>query len=334
MRRANNLLAVIADMDNLRIAFWKASKGKRYSASVLDYQTRLEENLWSLKKAIENGIVEVGDYRYFFVFEPKKREICASAFREQVLHHALMNSCHIYFDRAQIFDSYASRKGKGTYAALDRAKMYNRQYEWYLKLDVRKFFASIQHTVLKKQLARLFKEERLLSIFYQIIDSYEASSSCGLPIGNLTSQYFANHYLSALDHYIKEQLRIKAYIRYMDDMVLWSSDKKKLLDAHASIANLCNQELQLVLKPVQLNKTSLGLPLLGYRLFPHHVRLLRKSKLRFIEKASKIYLAKGLGICGEEVYQRRMLPLLAFISYSDSRAFRKSVISTLEGQAS
>ncbi|MEQ8706059.1 MAG: RNA-directed DNA polymerase [Phaeodactylibacter sp.] len=334
MRRVNNLLAVISDMDNLRLAFWKASKGKRYSASVLDYQSRLEEHLWSLKKAIENGIVEVGDYRYFFVFEPKKREICASAFREQVLHHALMNSCHAYFDRAQIFDSYASRKGKGTYAALDRAKVYNREYEWYLKLDVRKFFASIQHTVLKKQLARLFKEERLLSILYQIIDSYEASSGCGLPIGNLTSQYFANHYLSGLDHYIKERLRIKAYIRYMDDMVLWDSDKAKLLDAHASITTFCNEQLQIVLKPMQLNKTNQGLPLLGYRLFPYHVRLLRKSKLRFIEKAGKIYLAKGLGIWGDKTCQRKMLPLLAFIDYSDSRAFRKSVISTLEGQVS
>lgn len=310
-------------MDNLRIAFWKASKGKRYSASVLDYQARLEENLWSLKKAIENGIVEVGDYRYFFVFEPKKREICASAFREQVLHHALMNSCHAYFDRAQIFDSYASRKGKGTYAALDRAKVYNRKYEWYLKLDARKFFASIQHNVLKKQLARLFKEERLLSILYQIIDSYEASSGCGLPIGNLTSQYFANHYLSGLDHYIKEQLRIKAYIRYMDDMVLWDADKKNLLRAHNLVADFCSKRLQLTLKPMQLNRTSQGLPLLGYRLFTHHVRLLRKSKLRFIEKARAIHRAKDFGLWDDKVCQRKMLPLLAFINYSDSAAFQK-----------
>ncbi|NRA50692.1 MAG: RNA-directed DNA polymerase [Phaeodactylibacter sp.] len=321
-------------MDNLRLAFWKASKGKRYSASVLAYQTRLEENLRALKEDIESGTVEVGDYRYFFVFEPKKREICASAFREQVLHHAMMNRCHFIFERAQIFDSYASRRGKGTYAALDRSKIFCRRYEWYLKLDVRKFFASIDHQILKMQLAQLFKEEKLLLILFQIIDSYEASPASGLPIGNLTSQYFANHYLSGLDHYIKEKLRCKAYVRYMDDMVLWSSKKKQLLDAQKSIVAFCNDRLKLCLKPIQLNKTKLGLPLLGYRLFPYHVRLLQKSKRRFVDKTTAIYRARNTGLWDDEICQRKMLPLLAFIGYSDSAALQKCIILSFEGQVS
>lgn len=328
------MLAEIEDMDNLRLAFWKASKGKRYSASVLAYQTRLEENLRALKEDIESGTVEVGDYRYFFVFEPKKREICASAFREQVLHHAMMNRCHFIFERAQIFDSYASRRGKGTYAALDRSKIFCRRYEWYLKLDVRKFFASIDHQILKMQLAQLFKEEKLLLILFQIIDSYEASPASGLPIGNLTSQYFANHYLSGLDHYIKEKLRCKAYVRYMDDMVLWSSKKKQLLDAQKSIVAFCNDRLKLCLKPMQLNKTKLGLPLLGYRLFPYHVRLLQKSKRRFVDKTTAIYRARNTGLWDDEICQRKMLPLLAFIGYSDSAALQKCIILSFEGQVS
>jgi len=329
MRRANNLLPDIEDIDNLRLAFWRASKGKRYSASVLDYQAKLEENLRLLKSAIEKGIVEVGDYRYFFVFEPKKREICASAFREQVLHHALMNRCHYYFERGQIFDSYASRRGKGTYAALDRAKQFNRQHIWYLKLDVRKFFASISHDILKSQLARLFKEQRLLFILYQIIDSYEASPGRGLPIGNLTSQYFANHYLSGLDHDIKEKLRFKAYVRYMDDMVLWSREKNELLNAQKAIEGYTNSQLRLSLKTMQLNRVKQGLPFLGYRLFPHHIRLLRKSKLRFIKKMQIIYTAKEMGHWEDAVCQRKALPLLAFIDHADSDALRKSVISRL-----
>ena len=328
------MLAEIEDMDNLRLAFWKASKGKRYSASVLAYQTRLEENLRALKEDIESGTVEVGDYRYFFVFEPKKREICASAFREQVLHHAMMNRCHFIFERAQIFDSYASRRGKGTYAALDRSKIFCRRYEWYLKLDVRKFFASIDHQILKMQLAQLFKEEKLLLILFQIIDSYEASPASGLPIGNLTSQYFANHYLSGLDHYIKEKLRCKAYVRYMDDMVLWSSKKKQLLDAQKSIVAFCNDRLKLCLKPIQLNKTKLGLPLLGYRLFPYHVRILQKSKRRFVDKTTAIYRARNTGLWDDEICQRKMLPLLAFIGYSDSAALQKCIILSFEGQVS
>ena len=133
-------MPAIVDRENLYLAFWGASKGKRYSKAVLAYQDQLDENLNLLRHQIGNGDVRVGDYRYFLIYEPKQREICASAFREQVLHHALMNVCHTYFDRSQIFDSYASRKGKGTYAALARAKQFSRRKSWYLKLDVRKFF--------------------------------------------------------------------------------------------------------------------------------------------------------------------------------------------------
>lgn len=325
-------MSEILDMDNLRLAFWKAGKGKRYARSVLAYQEKLEENLRALQKQLRQGRIEVGDYRYFFVYEPKKREICASPFREQVLHHALMNVCHPFFERAQVHDSYASRKGKGTYAALERARQYTRQYDWFLKLDVRKFFASIHHDVLKGQLACLFKEENLLGIFYQIIDSYEASPGRGLPIGNLTSQYFANHYLSGLDHFVKEELSIKAYVRFMDDMVLWSQDKQALLAARAALTHFVEEKLRCSLKPVQLNRTRLGLPFLGYRVHPHYVRLLQKSKARFIRKMQRIYRYKAEGHWSEEACQGRVLPLIAFTRHADAISFRKSVLLNLEGQ--
>lgn len=133
--------------------------------------------------------VSVGDYHYFKVFDPKERSICAAAFNERVLHHALMNVCHPIFERAQIFDSYASRIGKGTYAALDRASHFTKRYKWFLKLDFKKYFDSIQHGVVKSQLQRLFKDQELLNIFNSIIDTYEVAPSQGVPIGNLTSQY-------------------------------------------------------------------------------------------------------------------------------------------------
>lgn len=322
----------ILDMDNLRLAFWKAGKGKRYAGSVRAYQEKLEENLRALQEQIRQGRVKVGDYRYFFVYEPKKREICASAFREQVLHHALMNVCHPYFERAQVHDSYASRKGKGTYAALGRARQYTQQHDWFLKLDVRQFFASIHHDVLKGQLARLFREEALLSILYQIIDSYQASPGRGLPIGNLTSQYFANHYLSGLDHFIKEKLGIKAYVRYMDDMVLWRHDKQALSAARAAIAHYVEEELRCSLKPLQMNRTRLGLPFLGYRVHPHYVRLLQKSKVRFVRKIHRIYRYKAEGYWSEEACQSRALPLIAFTRHADAKSFRKNVLLNLEGQ--
>lgn len=326
MKRANNLLPKIEDIDNLRLAFWKASKGKRHSASVLAYQADLEANLCDLQQQIRSGYVMVGDYRYFLVYEPKEREICASAFREQVLHHALMNVCHAHFDKKLIYDSYASRKNKGTYAALDRAKGYCKKHKWYLKMDVRKFFASIHHDVLKAQLGRLFKEERLLRIFFQLIDSYEASPKRGLPIGNLTSQYFANHFLSGLDHYIKEELGCKAYVRYMDDMVLWHNEKQKLKETREAITTYLAEELWLEVKPVQLNKVVLGLPFLGYRLFVHHGRLLQKSKQRFIRKIHNAIADWHEQYLDDAYAAARVLPLLAFIGHTDTQGFRKSVL--------
>lgn len=327
MRRASGLLPQIIDPCNLRLAFWKAAKGKRYAQSVLDYQNNLDVNLQCLRQQILSGAVSVGDYRYFKVYEPKERQICASAFREQVLHHAMMNVCHPYFDRAMIFDSYASRKGKGTFAALERARVFTRRYEWFLKLDVRKFFESVHHTVMKQQLAHLFKEEAVLYVFYKVIDSYEAQPDRGVPIGNLTSQYFANHYLSCMDHFIKENLGIGAYVRYMDDMVLWHDDKAVLKQACAAIRDYLGQSLRCILKPVLLNSCRLGLPFLGFRVFPFHTRLLQKSKVRFCRKMKRVLRHYHDGYWSEAACCRYALPLVAFTGHADAAIFRKKVLS-------
>lgn len=266
-------MPLIADIDNLRLAFWKASKGKRNSKEVLAYQKDLDKNLLELQAQIQVGKVTVGKYRYFKIYEPKERQICASAFSEQVLHHALMNICHAYFEKVQVFDSYASRKGKGTYKAIERAQTYSRKYAYFLKLDVRKFFDSIHHKVLKTQLERIFKEDVLLQIFAQIIDSYEASEKRGMPIGNLTSQYFANHYLACLDHFVKEELSCKGYVRYMDDMLLFDEDKERLKMMHQAVENYLCEKLQCALKPLIGKNVVLGVPFLGYLIFPTHIIL-------------------------------------------------------------
>lgn len=326
MKKAKNLLVQIADIDNLRFAFWKASRGKRHSENVLFYQSDLDNNLLSLREDILSGEVKVGNYHYFKIYEPKERQICASAFSEQVLHHALMNICHQYFEKVQIFDSYASRKDKGTHKCIIRAKEYTLKYSFFLKLDVRKFFDSIHHQILKQQLSILFAEQKLLSIFYQIIDSYTSCLCRGLPIGNLTSQYFANHYLANFDHYIKENLQCKAYVRYMDDMVLWNNDKETLKKWRNLITNYVSENLFCDLKPSVLNYTCKGVPFLGYRIFSAYIRLLHKSKIRFIRKFRAIALDLSENKCGQKEYQRKILPLLSFILLANSKSFRKSVI--------
>jgi len=329
MKRQGHLIEKIADIENLQLAFYNAQKGKTAKPEVFEYGQHLTENLRQLQQQLLTGAVAVGHYHYFTIYDPKERLICAAPFPQRVLHHALMNACHPFFEKVQIFDSYASRIGKGTYAALERAKYFNRYYPWFLKLDFRKYFDSIDHCILKKQLIRLFKDNGLLKILNAIIDSYAIAPGKGVPIGNLTSQYFANHYLAGLDHFVKEILRVPAYARYMDDMVLWHADKNHLLQAGKRLSQYAAQELALTLKPFCLNHHSRGLPFLGYLVYPAQVRLAHRSRIRFIRKL-RLYENNLLtGIWGQKEYQNHILPLLAFTEKANAREFRKKIIDPI-----
>jgi RNA-directed DNA polymerase len=329
MKRDNYLFEKIADPDNLRLAFWKAKKGKSFKQEVLLYQTNLDKNLAQLRSDLLNNKSAVGNYRYFKIFDPKERQICAAAFSERVLHHALMNICHQNFEKFQIYDSYASRLNKGTFAALERAKVFQKKYQWFLKLDVRKYFDSIDHLILKKMLGNRFKEIKLINIFSEIIDSYHTNPEKGLPIGNLTSQYFANHYLATVDHFIKEELQVKAYVRYMDDMVLWSDDKNEINNFGKRINDYMNTHLKLLLKPFCLNKSSKGLPFLGFLIFPTMIKLNRNSKNRFYNKLKTYEKNLTEGFWNQNDYQRYILPLISFIKYADSAGFRTKCMQTI-----
>ncbi len=319
----------VHDPDNLRFAAWKAAKGKRHSDPVLAFQKNFEENIASIRRELMDGTAQFGSYTYFKIFDPKERVICAPPFREQVIHHALMNVCHDRFEAHQVSESYASRIGKGVHAALEKAKTHTRHYAWYLKLDVKKFFDSVHHGVLKRQLAAMFKDVELLTTFYAIIDSYEASPERGVPIGNLTSQYFANHYLTGLDRFIKQELRVKAYVRYMDDLVLWHHDKFFLKDAHRQIRHYVATHLHCDLKPEALNRTALGLPFLGFRIFPHSVRLTHHSQQRFIRKMKRVHYHYHTCAWSEEKAGRHALSLLAFVKNADTQAMRAKLQDTL-----
>jgi retron-type reverse transcriptase len=327
MKRAGHLIEKIAGLENLQLAYYKAQKGKADKKEVIEYGKRLQVNLQNLQAQILSGEVETGHYRYFTIYDPKKRLICAAPFGQRVLHHALMNVCHPFFEKVQIFDSYASRLDKGTYAALARAKRFNRQHQWFLKLDFRKYFDSLDHAVIKNQLHARFKDSRLLNIFERIIDSYQASPNKGVPIGNLTSQYFANHYLAGADHYVKEVLQIKAFIRYMDDSVLWHDDKARLMTAGLSLKEFAAAELELILKPFCLNRNSHGLPFLGYLLYPGRTRLALRSRKRFVKKL-RLYAENLIsGAWTQQEYQAHVLPLIAFTEHAEAKEFRRKVIA-------
>ena len=323
MKRANHLIPKVIEPDNLRLAFWKARKGRNGNDQVITYRANLDQNLSLLAKQIESTEVDVGHYSFFKIFDPKERDICASSFQEQVLHHALMNICHPYFERKQIFHSYACRQGKGTYAAIKQAKTHTKNYQWYLKLDIKKFFASVHHEVIKKQQTGQFKDSRLLLIFGKIIDSYEDNLNRGVPLGNLTSQYFGNHYLCELDHLIKEQLQVKAYVRYMDDLVLWHQNKNVLQACFYVINTYVTESLKCTLKPRILNQSKFGLSFLG-RIYPNYIGLTQRSKKRYIKKMNHIQDCLEGGIWDQYKSQRKALPLVAFIDHADALTVKKT----------
>ena len=326
MKRKGNLLPAIAAMENLELAYYKAARGKHGKKEVQVYTAFLWDNLKQLQSELESGRVSVGNYHFFDIYDPKKRTICAAPFGQRVLHHALMNVCHELFEGQQMDESYATRRHKGTYAALDKARTHQRKYRWFLKMDIRKFFDSIDHSTLLELLSRKIKDQPLLHIFRQLLQSYETSPGKGLPIGNLTSQYFANYYLVFADRYLKQQHRVPTMVRYMDDICVWSDEKPQLLEARQDFTLFLHDRLQLQLKISFINRTEQGLSFLGYRLFPHVVRLNKRSKDRFKSRWEQYHALLSRGSWTQEDYQRHILPLLAFARYADTKYLRAHLL--------
>lgn len=326
MRRAGNLVEAAASMENLERAYCRARLGKMERPAVRAFAEHLSDNLAAIREDLLTGNKRQVDYHYFTVYEKKKRTISVAPFRERVLYHAIMAVCDPVFERHQIYDSYASRRGKGTFAALERAYMYTRRHGWYLKLDVKKYFDSIAHTLLKEQLRCLFKDRRMLDIMDAIIDSYSTSPGRGVPIGNLTSQYFANHYLSCADRFARETLGMPGYIRYMDDMILWSDEKRCLLDSGRQFLAFIENRLALSLKPMCLNRSVHGLPCLGFLVFPDHVSLDRHSKQRYRKGMISAYQGLISGVLRQDAFAARVMALTAHTEHADARGFRSEIL--------
>jgi retron-type reverse transcriptase len=325
-------------LNNLYLAFYKAQKGKGNKPEIIHFRQSLHKNLLLLQQQLLSGKVAIGNYHYFTIYDPKERLICASDFSERVMQHAIMNVCHPIFEGYQISDSYACRLGKGTYKAIYRAQQFAKRYPYFAKLDVRKYFETLDHHLLKAQLLRLFKDKALLQVLFQIIDSYKneflegvlISSLKGLPIGNLSSQYFANHYLGVADHYIKENLRVKPYLRYMDDMVIFADSLVKVKYLTKQYSTYLTNSLKCEMKPPVINTLKYGLPFLGYVIYPNKIALAKRSRKRFRRKSKLLYHLLATNKIDQATFQRKILPLLAFVQKADTKKFQKKIILPLE----
>ena len=279
MKSFNNLYERIYNFENLYKAYLKARRNKRYKKEVLEFSKNLEENLIIIQNELLYRKYQPSRYREFIVYEPKKRLILALPFKDRVVHQAICSVIEPIFDATFIHDTYACRKGKGTLAGVKRNAYFlnkaitNSAKVHYLKMDVSKYFYSIDHSVLKQLLRKKLRCKETLELLDVIIDNIDDP---GIPVGNLTSQLFANIYLSSLDHYIKEELEIKHYVRYMDDMIILHHNKRQLWEWFARIKLFLEEKLKLKFN----GKTSVsnidgGIDFLGYRQFPHN-RILRK----------------------------------------------------------
>lgn len=327
MKRVNNLYDGIAERENLRVAFWKAQRGKRHRPEVQAFRSDLDRRLRELREALLSEAVPVGDYHYFRVRDPKERRICAASFSERVLHHGILNLCEPVFERFAIGDTYACRPGKGTHRAVQRAQVFAKRVPFVLKMDIARYFDSVDHGVLLGLLERLFKDRRLLSLMERIIRSYETRAGKGLPIGNLTSQHFANYYLGALDHYLKEVLRIRGYLRYMDDFLAFGQTAQEMTRLLSQIREFLNERVLLDLKQgVEKRRSMTGITFLGYRVFPQRILLSRRSRRRFVNKFRTYEKWAAEGALTECELARRMQAAIAFTEWADAAGFRRKVI--------
>lgn len=297
--RTGALFERVTTWSNLLLAARLAARGKRFTPSVCGFNFQLEAELLRLQTELRERTYRPGPYRTFIVQEKKPRLISAAPFRDRVVHHALCNVVEPIFDRSFLFDSYACRKGKGTHAAVERASTYARRFRYVLKCDIEKYFPSIDHEILFDLIAKRITDACLLWLVRTIIDGSNQQEGIvgyfpgddlftpferhrGIPIGNQTSQFFANVYLDGLDHYVKETLRVPGYVRYVDDLLMFDSEKSRLYEVRAAIVEYC-EGLRLRLHPRKcfIAPATAGFSFLGYRLFPTYRRIDADNVRRF-----------------------------------------------------
>jgi hypothetical protein len=314
VKRFGCLFGEVCSFPALCLAARQAARGKKGSPRVADFLRDLEPEVIALESELATKTYRPRPYRTFMVFDPKERMICAADFRDRVVHHAVCRVLEPIFERGLIHDTYACRRGKGTLRAIQRARAFAQRFEFFLKLDVHKFFDSVDHAVLKELLRRKIKDRDLLWLLDVFIDHPVpwTPPGVGIPIGNLTSQHFASFYLSGVDHLVKEALRIGGYVRYMDDLVLFADEKDTLWDAAARVRDYLESRLRLRVKEgsTLLAPTRQGLPFLGLRLFPGVVRLSRPSWRRFRDQMIANAESATTGALSEEEWTRSTLSLV------------------------
>jgi RNA-directed DNA polymerase len=356
LKTYKNLYPQVHSFENLYLAYRAARKGKRQRVAVASFEFDLEGNLLELQDELYTQTYRPGAYTSFYIYEPKRRLVSAAPFRDRVVHHALCRVIEPIWEPRFIDTSYACRVGKGTHQALDRCHDWMRQYRYAFHGDVVKYFPSIDHQILRGLLARRIADRQTMWLVNRILDSgagiqagerpivlfpqddpstgsgqglFAALRPHGLPIGNLTSQFWANVYLHELDKFVKHQLRCRAYLRYMDDFVLFCDDKAQLQAWKAAIRDSLAANLRLELHPRKspVFPVGVGIDFCGFRIHPTHRRLRRSSVRRFVRRFRRQREAYWRGELSFEEMSHSVQSWIAHAAHGDTWRLRRRLFA-------
>lgn len=337
-----NLQEQLSSWENIRLAYQNASRGKRGRGATAAFEMLLADNLLELQNELSEQTYQPGGYTSFYIHEPKKRLISAAPFRDRVVHHALCNISVPYFEKLFVQDSYANQKGKGTHRALDCCTQFARRHKYVLQCDVKQFFPSIDHAILRQILASMLPDESVMWLIDKILasgsgvlseeyemvyfrhdDLFAVQRPRGLPIGNLTSQWWANCYLNPFDQFVKRELGCRAYLRYVDDFLLFSDNKRELMQWRERILKrlerfrLTLHEESAFPKPVME-----GIPFLGFQIFPEHRRLKPRKGYAFRRK-----LSHSMKVAPGEKINASIQGWINHVRYGDTFGLRRSILN-------
>lgn len=324
MKRITIHLEEIADLNNLALALHKAAAGKRDRDNVRSFLDEADHRLNQLARSILDEQMPYGDFRTFTIFDPKKRLIHAACFPDRVFHHAVMNLAGPVFEKAMVDHSYACRPGKGVHRAVQQVQKNLRRFQWYVQIDIDGYFAAISHSRLAAVLKSRFKGREITHQFQRIMDSYYNEPGVGLPIGSLTSQYFANYFLDGLDRMLQEDQAVRAMVRYMDDIVWWCDSRLQARKVLRMAGEYLTSRRGLTIKSnIRIQRSRQGISYCGFRIAQGSVRLSRRRKRRFQQRRmfwEKQYMEGRLDACQ---LQTAYSAVHAITAGTDSLAWRR-----------
>lgn len=292
MKTYNNLYPLVYSPTNLFSAYIQCRRGKSEKPYVIEFETHLKDNLDALATALQSREWIPQGYTSFYVNDPKRRLINAPNFSDRIVHRALYDTIYWIFRKTFIDDSFACQRGKGTHAGIARLREFIQHYQsppYYLQIDIKSYFATIHHETLMEMIRKKISDRDVIALIRVILDSYHDAPGVGVPLGNLTSQLFANIYLNELDYYVKHTLKCRHYLRYMDDIVMLSESKHQLWDWKTDI-EIFLDDIYLRLHPRKqvVAPSRHGIDWLGYITYPDHIRVRNRNIHRVYERMQRI----------------------------------------------